>query len=335
MAETGEVQPQNINSRINDLLKRTPSGPDFAQSTVRYCQESITFGLGKIEKALKDQFPAEAGLVTTSLESAKSDFVSLPSSSLFAEGERVYLTVPSSGKKIPANRILESTYYANPRLGAFEYAIALYPPTSQRFAYGRHPGFDRRFTNVVKTGEIPLDSPSAEIMAVAYIIQVAKISGVEDAKKLLQKSQLYGGVASREYLETNLQNTVKQTYDIRRHQAFIAEGLGTIKRVAEQNGLDEKQVQLLLDIAFIKNRAFDQGEEFMQVFRPIVRFIAQGDWQQAFTHRDFLLKYFVSSFPEWRQRTYQEEAGVKSFESMKQVVQATKKGELVLYEEDV
>lgn len=335
MDTSAEFQPQDINVHIDNLIRRVPSGPDFTQPTLKYCQDSISFGVSKVEDVLKRQFPSDATKISEALESTKLDFVPLPSSSLHAEEGKVYIISPSRGTKIPANRTLESIYNANPRLGVFEYAIALYPPTSRRFAHERHPGFDRRLTNVATTGELLLDSPLAEIMSVVYITQIAKISGVEEAKKFLRRARLYGGVASREQLDLNLQGIAEQVRDIKRHQAFIAEGLGTVNRIAEQNGLDENQVRLLLDVAFIKNRAFDQDEEFMQVLRPIVRFMSEGDWQLALAHRDFLLKYFVSSFPEWRQKTYQEETGIKSFESMKEVIQATKKGELVIYEEDV
>lgn len=334
MSKERALQPEDIDSHIGALLKRTPAGPHFGMSTLTYCQDSIGTSLSKFNIVLARQYPPQAHEISQKLEQTKSVPVNMPNSDLTINDGFLYLRFPNN-QMLPANYILQSVYSANPRLGAFEYAIALYPPTSLRYAAGRHPNFEMRYRNIFQTGELPLNHPYCETIAVAYITQIAKIKGIEAAKILLRKASSYSGLAAPEFINQNIASIGGQVQEVRKHSETVTEGLNTMKSLAEKHGIDAAQEQLLLDLAFIRNKGVDSQEEFSQFFKPIIRAVAKGDWQQTFINRDFLLEYFIASFPTWRQRELQITTGGPSFATMKDLVQATKTGVLVLSEKDV
>lgn len=322
-------------SDINQLIKRGPAGPDFEQSTIAYCDESVAIALTRLGEVLARQYPQ----ITTESqqrlqELSQKTYHPLPSSDLMQENGVTYLQT-HSGKRILANQIVESVYHANPRLGLFEYAICLYPTKNERYAAQRLPWFESRFSKIRKTADLHPNAPLAEIIACGYITQIAKNHATDNARGLLKRAVVFAGVSDPAKLSNYLDLVASQVSKVRFNEAFIAEGLSTIERLRLAERLDEKQIQVLFDLAFIRNKAFDQESEFRQALEPIIRVVFTERWDDAYLHRDFLLKYFVSSFPAWRGRRFQQESGITSFENFRHLAKSVREGKVVIHDDEV
>lgn len=320
--------------RVESLSQRTPSGPDFAQATAAYCNECVEACIAKFGEVLMRHFPEVRQAIESKLQIITQPGPRRPPQTSFVtEGDRKLLEFPN-GSRLFLNRIAESVYYANPELGVLQYIVSLYPPRNQQETYQRFPWFENRFTKIVEVGQFSLDDPRVEYIAVGYVTQVGKVHATNKARELLKRAQPFAGVGSAEgamlFLDT-IADAVKQ---IRGDQLFIARGLATMVEIGERVGFDDQQTQLLLDLAFIRNRAFDQPAEFRQALEPILRLIAEENWEEAFAHRDFLLRYFSNSFPAWRVREFRA-TGAATFESFKDLARAVVQHRLVMYDEEV
>lgn len=330
----GEPPLKLDKERAAQLLNAQPSGPHFTRSTITYCNEGVEIAAKVYEEILTRQHPGLSDKISQKIQEIGTEYIPLPASDLSAEEGKIYLTIPT-GKKIPAKEVVESIYHANPHLGPFYYAIALYPPINNKEAYMRFPGFNLRLRNIVEAGNLPLNSPIAEIMAVAYITQVAKIFAVTEVKALMRRVAQFGGMLEQarlnEYLDKTLGAPIRQ---IKRHEAFIASGLKTISEIADRANLTADQTQFLLNLAFIKSAALDLPEGFREALAPIVRLVVEGRWQEALLHHDFLLKYFSKAFPDWRVVRFEQERGL-SFGNLKQLAEAVRNGQVVINPEDI
>lgn len=329
MEKREPVDQRTPDEKIRDLLVRKPSGPEFEQSTITYTNDVVEASLEKVLSVLLKKFPDAKEKVN---EWAK-DFIDtfyggkLPEPCLLETEDGIVMATPK-GKRIPAKPLTESVYWANPRLGSFNHLTAFFTPQGGQSWDCHYPWFNSRFGNILTTGGLQASSPEARIIAAGYITQVAKNRAADEAKKLLAKMQVYGGVTELKYLDNSFDKVSSDVKKIRHEQTFIREGLKTIDTVADEAGLDETQVQLLLDLAFIRNKAVTENDEFQDLLKPIVRLIADGDWEAACEHRDFLLKYLGKSFPDWRKRRFEKESGEVSFNTLKDLSRAVAAGKV-------
>lgn len=319
---------------IKMLLRRRPSGPDFEQSTIAHSQECLESASLVFRTILTRQYPHLIPVIEEKLNPSIDVQAHRPS--FHKEGDKVFLVSPY-GTKIPAITALHIVAKANPDLIVFKYAILLYPPSRNRkHTDQRFPGYNSRLHRIIIESQLlSPKSPEAKIIALAYITQVAKIVTVQKCQELLRKTQLFGGIAGADKVEPFLANVAAPVSEIRQDQLFIAKGLSTIDQIAKKANLEKDQVQLLLDLAFVRNRAFDSSSEFQQVFVPLIKMVAGGKWEEAFRHRDFLLHFFAASFPNWRVRRFEREQQEHSFESFRDLSAGILKGLLSIDPETI
>lgn len=333
--ERAESSKLTAKQKLAELVKRGPASPEFQQATIAYLDKCIEAVLEQVGEVLTSQYPSLSSEISQKIKIlAAHKFQPLPHHNFVLENGRILLESPR-GKRTPLNRTLQSVYFANPDLGIFHYTIGLLPPRNEKEARGRFPWFNKRLSKIVEVGQFPLDSPIVEIIAVGYITQVAKNLGVSQSKQLLKKALLFGGIANVDQIEKYLENLGEEIRQIRKDQGFIAKGLATINEITSKANLSEDQVQLLVDLAFIRSRAFHNPKEFAEMLEPLIQSVAEGNWQEAYTHRDFLLSYFADSFPEWRKRRFEKTTGQASFENFRELVGAIRDGQLVLDEETI
>ena len=321
--------------KLGELLARFPSGPSFTQSTIVYCDECIEGALARINQGIIRQYPTLEDNVAWVIDKiAHKEYIPSAASDFSLDGQNLYILTPK-GNKLRTISILQSVFSTNPRLGVFEYAIGMYAPRNKQDMRGHFPWFDSRFRKIVEIGKLSLDNPMAQIIAVGYLTQVAKIRAINHSKELAKKALSFGGITTPEKIVPYLKETESKVERLRSHQAFIGECLATIKRIAQENSLDDDQIQLLLDLAFIRNRAFDRDNEFNQVFEPLIKLITIGNWEEAYKHQKFLLKYFSDSFPDWRKREYQRKDTGLHFNNFRELAEAMRIGSLTLTQEEI
>lgn len=319
--------------RVESLLKRTPSGPDFTQSTIGYCNEAIEASLAKFGDTLINRFPAYRDFVTAKIDDiTKNQYRELPKNNFVLEGKEKYLQYPN-GNKYQLNKLGEAIFLANPDLGIFQYMLTLFRALKPQDAPQRFPWFNQRLSKIAETGKLSLDDPKIKYIATSYITQVGKVHANAKTHNLLEKARLFGGVDNPEKINAYLDKVGEMVTQIKLDEYFIAKGLSTMNNIAQEANLDAKQTQLLLDLAFIRNRAFDQEREFRQVLEPLIKLTAENRWDEAFFHRDFLLNHFSASFPPWRSREHA--ATGTTFQSFKDLARAVVNGGLIIEDKNV
>ncbi len=326
-------EPLTVQQRIEALQRRRPANPDFVQSTIEYGNECIAVTSERVEDVLTRQFPGTRDLVTRRLQEIVTSYRDLPKTSIIIENSGKFLEFPNNSRMY-LNRLAEAVYNANPTLGVFPYIVALYPTKDPRYSRQRYPWFNNRLTKTVEIGELTLDDPRVAYPAVGYVTQVGKAFLTTKSREILGKAGTFAGVDTVERVGPFLDRISESVMQIRLDQTYIATGLATMHKITQEGNLDSLQAQLLLDIAFIRNTAFDQPKEFKQVLEPLIRLMAAGDWNEAFTHRDFLLNYFCSSFPAWRGRAYSE-SGEVTFDSFKDLARSVASGQLIIHDDQV
>ncbi|MBI2012118.1 hypothetical protein HYS91_05100 [Candidatus Daviesbacteria bacterium] len=306
---------------IDRLLARVPSGPEFTTSTIIYCDLSIAHASQRVISVISSQFPGQIPNLVAWREELINSSRRPHSSGFVIDNGGLYLRTPN-GKHLPLNRVSEAVYHADPTLGAFEYIIDFYPTTNKHYAWERHPWFTGRIGKVVDIGGLAIDAPETKIMAVGYAAQIGKIKAVRASRTLLKRVNFFGGLGDEQRIPVFLETIGSMVGEVKTHQAYISKALTVMRRLAETYGFGEEDVRLLLDVAFIKNKGFDNPEEFRSALAPIIRLIGSRDLAEAHLHRDFLLRFFSASFPEWRRREFEEYTGQKSFETFKDLVKA-------------
>lgn len=214
-------------------------------------------------------------------------------------------------------------------------ALRFIPPPNKSESYSRYPWFNNRLTKIAEIGQLQLDSPEIENIAIGYITQVAKNLAVSKSQELLRKVSTFAGITNPTMIDGYLKSLEIPVRQIRAHQAFIARGLATLNETKNKANFGDQQAQLLLDLAFIRNRAFDQPKEFRETLEPLIRFVGEGDWEGAYKHRDFLLRYFADSFPDWRVKRFEQEQQQSSYLSFRDLTKAIVEHRLTLDPEDI
>lgn len=157
------------------------------------------------------------------------------------------------------------------------------------------PYFDRRFQNILDLSHLSVDDPKMQIIKIGFNTQVAKDQAVAVSKELLQKAEMFGGIFFEDKMPGYIKNIGEQALKVRSFQQRMEEGTESIRRIAQKAGLDAKKIDLLFDIAFFKVRSQDEDGEITKALEPLVILIAQGHFEEAFLHRDFLFKHFRNS----------------------------------------
>lgn len=134
---------------------------------------------------------------------------------------------------------------------------------------------------------------------------------------------------------TNLGRIIDRLHAIRLGQTYISLGVTTQQTVSKHADINEQQLQLIMDVAFIRAKGLENSEESHQMIDPIIRLIAIGNFDQAAYHRDFLLQYFTRSFPEWRTREAAEMSDQPTYPTIAHLARAVQSGQLVVDPESV
>lgn len=307
---------KEIDQRMEMLLKTTPSGPDFSQSTIGFCSRCVSTALAKSEKVALACCPDLSHEVEKRIDTM--DFPLLPpitECDFVPNGSRGYLKTPK-GNVLGASDLIISAHEANPHMVVFEYARKTYADTREYArthtqADQKLPWFASRFKRIVGTYEEEpdmrlLQTPTAQFLAAAYLTEAGKVVAVEHSKGLIKRVRALASMGNNDQTLQNLERTARDVLQIRKDQAYVDMGLKTMAEIAGRACWNSGQTQLLLDMAFMRKDAFGNRDAvFGLVFAPLVAYVQQGRWEEALKHRDFLLKYFAGSFPLWRIRDLQ------------------------------
>jgi hypothetical protein len=332
--ERSDGSSVNTQQKVDMLLKKRPSEPGFTQGTISYCNDAVDASLAKFKDALTRTLPSSSDLIQDMVTSAEIIHAKPPQSNFVASGEKVQLQYPN-GDLGDLNNTLRSVYSVDPELGPLKYAGKLFFSRDRKRMSERYPWFNSRLSKVAEIGNLNLEDPKIQYIALAYVTQVAKNITVDESRELLKRSQLFGGISDLEKLSTFMEGVKGSVYIIRQGQSFISKCFDAMDSTANRSGINEEQRQLLLDIAFIRNRAFDDPQEFRQALNPLIQLISQEKWSEALELRDFLIKYFSTSFPKWRAHGFKLSSGNTVFEGFKDLAKALASGKVSLTEEDV
>lgn len=324
----------NLDQRINHLLRKSPLEADFGWSYIEHATECIGLATDRYRERLVAQFPQLGDDINKRLRYISAAALRhLPESGFRVEEGRPALAVPNRDNRdmtMFLNRIGEAVYHANQAMGLFEYLIATYPTKDPKYIAQRHPWFNNRLTRIMEVGSLTPNSAPIEYIGVGYATQIGKIAALDRSVDLLKRASTFSGLDSPERVEPYLNGIQVTVSKLKVDQSYIATGLHTMKDIAERSGWSEEHTQLLLDLAFIRNKAFDLPVEFSQALLPIIKLMSVGDWAAAYEHRDFLLRFFSSSFPAWRRSRYASETGIQTFESYKDLAGAIVKHKVAI-----
>lgn len=324
--------PKNLSPKeqLQELLANGPSGPDFTQSTLNYCDKAIEASLTLIEGKLRSKHPQIAPVISQVIEKLTHlQIRNLPPSDLEKKGEKISVKTPKGGI-LPANFIAKVLYTSESQLGRFDYIMGFFVPNPKYPNQGKYIGFNLRLQRFAQVANLDTNNPIMQLMAAAYITQAAKNSATDASRALARKTISFGGIEQAIQLEPFLKQKQQEVEIIRRHQLYIKKGLETINNICKEHNLDENQLQLVMDIAFIKNKGLDSSKEFTSLLDPLLKLIIENQWEAAYKHRDFLLRFFGNSFPNWRSRRFREQTDEESFDTIKDLAKAINEGKIVL-----
>lgn len=322
-----------IDEEIQDLLKRSPSDADNSQTTNSYTSECIRLTTEKVKSVFIRQYPDLVYVQEQLTDIARRTLINHRSSDLLLEDDKKFLKTPNS--QIEANAIVTSASHANPDLIQFKYAITTYGFPKKDSPYAKFPGFNQRLQKIMEVGNLKEDSPEAQILAVSFLTQAAKHLSVDKAKVLLKKIRLFGGINGEQNIQPFIDRLSTDTMNIQFDQSYISRGLNTVSEIASGANLDENQVWLLQDLAFMKADGFSDYEEFNKAIAPIATAVGRGDWESAFKQRDFLLKYFSATFPEWRSKKHQKQTAERTYKDFKDLAKAVLREDISSEDVDV
>ncbi len=322
---------------VERFLRNSPSGPDFGQSTISYCESGITAGLSKIESVLVRQHPGKKDDIKRQIR----DFIAEPlpfraGSDFSFENGKLKLT--THGEKPETFEVQNSLFWtifkANPELGLSEYLLPMFPDKrggDPKNIQTHYPSFMSRFKQIMELGDFSGYSPIAQIAALAFATQVAKNFATDKVKQFVERrAKPYGGFSAEgksveEYLETSI---LPALIDARHAEAYIANGARTINKIAEDANLGTEQLKLIFDMCFINRGEFGNPELGKEALAPILRYMSEGNWERAFILRNFLLSHFSDAFPVWRTRELQEKGEHYDSLTFSQIKQSIRNGEL-------
>lgn len=325
----------DLEIKIDQHLRRRPAAPNFPQSTLSYTNRAIRLASAQAAAVLTDRYPHLGPEVAAKLgQRYIPDIPAGTDPALFEDEGAVFLRTPD-GRSFQANKILTAVHAVNPKTVSPEIGLSLYPPTGKRDPITKYPGFEIRFRRILEVGELDLDHPVVQTTALGFVTQVAKNLATQHSRELLKNTRYFAGFEDPLKAERYIDGLRDSIQSVRVHQAHVVEGLNTLRSMTAAAGYDSDQVLHILDMAFLSNKAFDRSDEFTHALEPMIRLISRGEWEQAYQHTGFLLRFFARSFPAWRVAENEEKTGEKSFDSLRKLAVAVAKNEVVLQPEEI
>lgn len=329
------VGPRPSEDNSQDLTVGTAA--DIRFFTREYCNQIIETAAHQVEERLSVQFPSLQDIIHGQLSQAANVAVPLNRSVFSADGNHFLHNM----RLQKVNQVSKAVFFASRSLGVKPYLLGLYPydetpnPPGQRPGdfqeLRRYPWFNARLGKIVEVGTLPLNSPIAEYIAASYITQVGKNYATHEADTLKDRTDAFEGVKDANGIKNYIDSFAQRVQTIRHHTQFVGLGLNIMANIAKSSGFDEQNQQMLSDLAFLRERGFDSREEFDAVLTPLIQMVARGDWNNAFAHRDFLLRFFGNSFPDWRvKKAHQDQTQTVSFNSMRDLIAAIRNGSVAL-----
>ena len=331
--ERRSAQPETMR-QIDQLLRRGPAGPDFSQATTSYCEECIAAAVARFQENFATQYPPNTlSGIKIALEAAANYFVpALPPNNFTTEDDQTVLSSPNC-RPLKLNTVARAVFASAPELGIKTYLLPTYFFQPEKLTGNNQPvhyfWFNSRLNKIMEAGQLSVTDPKVGLIAVAYVTKIAKDMATNQARDLLVKAKTGSRFETFPQFQQYLKGVVSDITRIKYRECYIINGLQTLQSLTQSAGLDQQQQRLWLDTAFIKATAFDEQVTMNEVLEPWVKLAAESRWQEAFSCRDFLLKFFYSSFPDWRTREVREAGGLV-YSRFSDLAKAIDKGQMTV-----
>lgn len=302
---------EQIDADLDTHRHKTPGRDGFVTSIRGYCDKAIDLSLEKYRYILDREPGNVANEVAEKLTDIRSRWVAMKE---------------ASEKKWLATQIERAVIPKNPSLGVDRYTTGLQVPTPserRQLTLPRFPGFEQRINDFMEWSLIDVSDPKVQIIAAGFLTQVAKNYAVLGSKRLMERAHSVSRLGSDFSPQNWIATIQSQVDEIRQDERYLALGTQTMNQIAKEAGLEEEQIDLLLDVAFIKDPNERPDPKVIESFLlPLSKLIAEGNWEEAFVHRDFLMKYFSDFFPEWKVREASKQSGALKYRNFSDIGRA-------------
>lgn len=314
-------------TRAEQLRNARPElGPD---STVTFLEQAIDVTLSLVErKLIQSPIPAgadpenndpvrRAEIIRNGIDNARRDHSFLPDHGFHITAPEEALARRPAGTvtfnsgqpgrywEIP--HILTAIYRADPEhpdLGVPEFIIPFIgtrQAASDTSLYGP-VSLTTVFNDILQAGNLTPESPVAQLIAVAYIVQTVKQKAVNDAQKIMLPRAQDTNVESltNAQVSDTIASYSRMIQRFKFYERYIKLGLSVQEAIAQRHHLTEENVRVIMDVAFGTRHVFRENQLFRRVYNPIIIAMAGNQWDQARAYTRFLEMYACETFPEWR-----------------------------------
>lgn len=318
-------------------LETLPSDPNNAIETGEFCKQGAGLYLNAIGISYSLYYPQSAqefrdkiaGLIDTA---PSYDEGRNTKENYTLDGSRItFVRVPPNQPR-PRPQIwrfhglIAEAGYIDERLPRFDYALMLdvkpkifkdHPGRKPNPEHGLYYNYARKYWEFLIESQSGAISPETRLFALIFLQDLAKKKAVYSTKNLLfglQPGNPSAIVAPPPEINQASSYVEKKVAPIFHALGYLSLTRDNIARLRAVESIDNDQFQLLCDIAFISKGKLEMGD-LTDLVVPMIKAIGEKRYSDAYTCRDFLLRHFMDSFPDWRvhQLPGLSIPGVKSF----------------------
>lgn len=337
-----ELDRSNQSHKLHDEVPNAREDSDYAERTTDICNANLDLYLEILQAKLTEQNPSLKDEIDLKIELLRNLTPPKPHTDFINYGGKLMIrNLYNEGNPIRVTQIARTIYHIDKNLGQLDYLDRLFPPgfshnpKTKKSLYqpdrNYFPGLSSRFNTILESGNWDIFNPLIQIFALRFFVQIPKKLAIERSQGLLDLiSQNTYSFESKSNIDTFFNRIEGQFLTILNDLQTIDRCMNNISSIAYENGYNKDKKQLLFEMAFVSKRGFSNIAEFYTAYMPIIHLIEKGDWAEAFKHRDFLLRYFTHSFPQWKHDQFAAQQQEPSFNTIKDVVDAIRAGNLNL-----